>query len=362
MVRNREFVQRTYYSRGRAYARVYRPVTYRGVVLNMYTPTRYYRPAFYSYAYSPWGRPIAYNWGWGSRPWYGYYGGYFSPYREYAGPAFWLTDYLFAMTLEQAYQDRIDAGLPSSSYAGGQAPLTPDVKQAVSDEVRRQLDLERIEGQNAGAGDMSPIFADNIPHVFVVSSSLMVDDRGAGCPVSEGDVLQLRPGSSNGESADVVVLASKGGDCRRGGVVAVQLDDLQEMQNHMRETIDQGLTELQTRQGQGGLPPLPAAAAGAPVDAPFAADVRPDTNVASELDQVAQEADTGEQAVVTQSAEAEASPAAAGPVTISLGQTMSDVEAISGKPDKVIDLGAKKIYVYKDLKITFTDGRVSDVQ
>jgi hypothetical protein len=41
---------------------------------------------------------------------------------------------------------------------------------------------------------------------------------------------------------------------------------------------------------------------------------------------------------------------------------MSDVEAISGKPDKVIDLGAKKIYVYKDLKITFTDGRVSDVQ
>ena len=234
--------------------------------MNLYTPVRFYRPAFYSYAYSPWVRPVAYSWGWGGSPWYGYYGGYFSPYREYAGPAFWLTDYLFAMTLQQAYQDRIDAGLQGGGYAGGgQVGLTPDVKQAVADEVHRQLDLERIEGQSmaSASGDMSPIFSDNIPHVFVVSNSLMVDDRGPGCPVSEGDVLQLRPGSSNGAAADVVVLASKVGDCRRGGVVSVQLQDLQEMQNHMRETIDQGLAELQSRQGKGGLPPLPAAAAGA---------------------------------------------------------------------------------------------------
>jgi hypothetical protein len=55
-------------------------------------------------------------------------------------------------------------------------------------------------------------------------------------------------------------------------------------------------------------------------------------------------------------------PTPAGPVTISLGQTIAEVEAINGKPDKIIDLGAKKIYVYKDLKITFTDGKVSDVQ
>jgi hypothetical protein len=365
MSHNQAYVQRTYYSHGQAYARVYRPFTFRGVALNMYTPSRFYRPAFYSYAYSPWLRPVSYSWGWGGSPWYGYYGGYFSPYREYAGPAFWLTDYLFAMTFQQAYQDRMDANLQGGGYvSGGQPGLTPDVKQAVADEVHRQLDLERIEGQsmaNAGSGDMSSIFSDNIPHVFVVSNSLMVDDRGPGCPVSEGDVLQLRPGSSNGDSADVVVLASKGQDCRRGGVVSVQLQDLQEMQNHMRETIDQGLAEMQSRQGKGGLPPLPAAAAGAAVDAPFAADVRPDANVATELNQAAQEADRGEQDVVSQSAQP-ATGNAAGPVTISLGQSMADVESISGKPDKVIDLGAKKIYVYKDLKITFTDGRVSDVQ
>jgi hypothetical protein len=55
-------------------------------------------------------------------------------------------------------------------------------------------------------------------------------------------------------------------------------------------------------------------------------------------------------------------PSPAGPVTIALGQTIAEVESINGKPDKIIDLGAKKIYVYKDMKITFTDGKVSDVQ
>ena len=50
------------------------------------------------------------------------------------------------------------------------------------------------------------------------------------------------------------------------------------------------------------------------------------------------------------------------PVKIGLGQTTDQVVAGLGQPDKVVDLGGKKIYVYKDLKITFVDGRVSDVQ
>jgi hypothetical protein len=270
------------------------------------------------------------------------------------------------MTLQEAYQERMDANLQGGGYAsGGPAGLTPDVKQAVADEVHRQLDLERIEGQsttaNTAYGDMPTMFSDNVPHVFVVASSLMVDDRGPGCALTDGDVLQLTRGPSDGDTANVVVMASKGQDCRRGSVVSVQLQDLQEMQNHMRETIDQGLTELQSNQGKGGLPALPPAAAGAAVDAPFAAELRPDANVATELNQAAQEAAKGEQDVVGQSAEAEGN-AAAGPVTISLGQTMAEVESMNGKPDKIIDLGARKIYVYKDLKITFTDGRVSDVQ
>jgi hypothetical protein len=50
------------------------------------------------------------------------------------------------------------------------------------------------------------------------------------------------------------------------------------------------------------------------------------------------------------------------PARIALGQTIGEVTANLGQPDKVVDLGSKKIYVYRDLKITFLDGKVSDVQ
>lgn len=50
------------------------------------------------------------------------------------------------------------------------------------------------------------------------------------------------------------------------------------------------------------------------------------------------------------------------PITIQIGQSLQDVEGALGQPEKKVDLGAKQIYVYKDLKITFVDGKVSDVQ
>jgi len=50
------------------------------------------------------------------------------------------------------------------------------------------------------------------------------------------------------------------------------------------------------------------------------------------------------------------------PQTIQLGQTIDEVVAAIGQPDKIVNLGAKQIYVYKDLKVTFLKGKVSDVQ
>jgi len=50
------------------------------------------------------------------------------------------------------------------------------------------------------------------------------------------------------------------------------------------------------------------------------------------------------------------------PQTIQLGQTTDEVTAALGQPDKIVNLGAKQIYVYKDLKVTFLKGKVSDVQ
>ena len=48
--------------------------------------------------------------------------------------------------------------------------------------------------------------------------------------------------------------------------------------------------------------------------------------------------------------------------TISLGQTPEQVEAILGKPDKIVNLGPKVTYIYKDMKVVFLDGKVADVQ
>lgn len=50
------------------------------------------------------------------------------------------------------------------------------------------------------------------------------------------------------------------------------------------------------------------------------------------------------------------------PQTIEKGQTPDQVQAAMGKPEKIVNLGTKQIYIYKDLKVTFLNGKVSDVQ
>jgi hypothetical protein len=50
------------------------------------------------------------------------------------------------------------------------------------------------------------------------------------------------------------------------------------------------------------------------------------------------------------------------PLRIDLGQSPEQVRSIFGEPAKVVDLGNKKRFVYRDLKMTFLDARVTDVQ
>jgi hypothetical protein len=50
------------------------------------------------------------------------------------------------------------------------------------------------------------------------------------------------------------------------------------------------------------------------------------------------------------------------PPTVALGQTPDQVTAILGSPKQVIDLGAKQIYKYSDMKVVFMNGKVSDVE
>jgi hypothetical protein len=55
-------------------------------------------------------------------------------------------------------------------------------------------------------------------------------------------------------------------------------------------------------------------------------------------------------------------PTGPAPRTITLGQSGEEVQAILGTPEKIANLGSKVIFVYKDLKITLTEGKVTDVQ
>jgi hypothetical protein len=59
---------------------------------------------------------------------------------------------------------------------------------------------------------------------------------------------------------------------------------------------------------------------------------------------------------------AQAPQPAADPVNIEKGMTTDQVVAAMGQPDKKVNLGAKQIYYYKDMKVIFLSGKVSDVQ
>ena len=159
---------------GRAYSRVYRGYDYRGGHYYGYVPDHYYHPGFYGWAYHPWGRPVYYGpaaWGWVGTPWYGFYPGYFTPYPVYATASLWLTDYLIAANMQAAYQAGVEAGrgaggqpaarraIPSAAPGGPEAttqtPLSPEVKQAIADEVQSQLAAEQAAASQS-PGSQSP--------------------------------------------------------------------------------------------------------------------------------------------------------------------------------------------------------------
>jgi hypothetical protein len=55
-------------------------------------------------------------------------------------------------------------------------------------------------------------------------------------------------------------------------------------------------------------------------------------------------------------------PADAPPPTIALGQTKTQVTAGFGQPVRTAKVGVREIYYYKDMKVTFTSGKVTNVE
>jgi hypothetical protein len=194
-----------------------------------------------------------------------------------------------------------------------------------------------------------------------------VDASGRECAISQGDALQLAgQNPPDATEVDLVVLASKGGkECPRGDTVSVGLPELQDMQNHMRETLDQGMAELQKKQGQGGLPAAPASARVAPTESVMALNAPPpppQDEIATQLKEESKEADAAEKEAAGDAAAPATNTASAEPPTVALGQTPDQVMGALGKPKSIMDLGNKKIYVYPDMKVVFHNGKVTDIQ
>jgi len=331
--REHEFYRRTYYYHGRAYDHFYRGFYFHGVGLHVYAPARFYPVGFYGWAYHPWRTRVVYGWGWGGAPWYGHYGFYFRPYASYPSASYWITDRMMAAQLNAAYEAGREDGAggaagPVANAGAGPAngpadgPMLSDqVKDLIANEVQNEINLENAEADLIAQGKepdpassgIARLLGDGQPHVFVVGAPLEVvnEANDEDCSLSEGDVLQLNEAPPADEkAAALTVLASKGGaECGKSAEVTVALDDLQEMQNAMRVEIDNGLDELQQKQGTAGLPALPKTAVGeatVPAFAPIAPP--PDPNGAEEVDQALKDGDAAEHEVTTQEKQEEAKP------------------------------------------------------
>jgi hypothetical protein len=280
------YYSRTFYDHGHYRVGVYRGYGWGGRTYYGYYPGVWYHPGFYGWGYQPWGVSLAWGvgaWGWGGAPWYGYYGGWWNPYPVYAAPYFWLTDYLIAANLQAAYAARAEANADEAAAgagasSGGDAPaasgavvMTPEVKEAIAQEVKAQLAAQQAQaGQGSGGTAPAPTNAsDNTPppaldpaqRTFVVDSDVTGVANGQECGLTAGDVVtRLTDTPDADNTVNASVSASKKGDCASGQTIAVKVDDLQEMYNHFQEQLTNGLGEMAKKQGTGGMPKAPDAA------------------------------------------------------------------------------------------------------
>ena len=340
--RNAGYVQRNYVTRGGrtyvsrtvvvnhvTYTSVYRSYSYGGYCCYYgYHPAYYYAPVYYGWAYNPWPAPVYYGWGWGGAPWYGYYGGYFAPYPVYPSAAFWLTDYLISVNLQAAYQARAAAnaaaasgdnggggdqqyqnqnsgGDNNSAANSGPVTLSPEVKDAIAEEVKAQLAAQQAAAQqgtasntqqsNGNASEEVPAALDPARHTFIVSSELTVASNGQECQLTPGDVIKRTSDTPDDDrKVTATVSSSKKSDCAVGSEIAIGVDDLQEMHNKFEEQLDNGMKDLANKQGQNGLPKAPDTKT-IPSDVP---PPPPDTSAAKTLEEQQSAADQTESQVV----------------------------------------------------------------
>jgi hypothetical protein len=121
------YLSRTYVQGGRVlYARVYRQNTFqrfgRAFSYERLVPAITFGTAYYAWAARPWSTPVNYRWGWETEPWHAAFGGNFTPYPNYTSLDEWLTDYVIAQNLRDAYESWQAENAPESRPGAKEAP------------------------------------------------------------------------------------------------------------------------------------------------------------------------------------------------------------------------------------------------
>jgi hypothetical protein len=185
---------------------------------------------------------------------------------------------------------------PSVATGSDPVALTPEVKQAIQAEVKEQLDADK-DAANPNPRprpdkDVVPAL-DPSRRNFVVSADLAVTPVGdpQECSLTGGDVIvRITDTPDADQKVNVSVTTAKKSDCPAGKLVAVSVDDLQEMRNHFEESLGAGLKTMTAKQGTHGMPKAPNTATVAnslqapPPDASAAADLQAQQNAADQAE------------------------------------------------------------------------------
>jgi len=155
---------------------------------------------------------------------------------------------------------------PQAPTGSDPVVLTPEVKQAIVEEVKAELQAEQASAAQPTSPpppnptNEVPPALDPVRRTFVVATDMAVTADGQECSLTQGDVItRIDDTPDQDQKVRVSVSSSKKLDCGAGKMVAVSVDDLQEMRNHFEEQLGAGMKELAAKQGNGGMPKSPDA-------------------------------------------------------------------------------------------------------
>jgi hypothetical protein len=267
------YLRRSYLTGHSQLVRIYRAYDDHGQRHYRYIPAWSYPAAFYDWTRKPWYPPVIYRWFPNPPRWLNAYGHYCTASLVNLHVSDWIVDYLFIGIFDDANEidgegsgSDASAAAPQDSgdgdtvYAGTDTLITPELKQAIADEVQQQLNEEAADADPSSQASQEPGIAEEwTPNRYFVAGNPIeaATEDGHTCLLDAGNVLRLDSAPSWPPHAKLTVVASRRADCPADARVNVPLDQLEEMENSFRARLDDGLQALYAQQKQNGLPAIP---------------------------------------------------------------------------------------------------------